>query len=194
MADPIFFSSPAAFRRWLTRHHAARKELWVGYFKVATGRPSMTWDQSVDEALCFGWIDGVRRSIDAERYMMRFTPRRPRSNWSAKNIASVERLLVEGRMMPAGIEAFEARDASRAATYSFEREAAQLSSEEERKFKASRRAWRHFTSQPPGYQRALVLWVISAKRGETRLRRLERLIEVSGRGDRVELVAPFRDP
>ncbi len=150
--EPVSFLTPAAFRSWLARHHADRSELWVGFYKVATGKPSMTWDQSVDEALCFGWIDGVRKGIDPESYKIRFTPRRATSVWSLKNINSVERLIAEGRMMPPGLRAFEERAAERSGAYALERdEIASFAPELERRFRASRTAWRHFTSQPPGY-------------------------------------------
>jgi uncharacterized protein YdeI (YjbR/CyaY-like superfamily) len=193
--DPVFFPTPAAFRRWLARHHADRTELRVGFHKVGSGRPSMTWEQSVDEALCFGWIDGVRRRIDDQSYEIRFTPRRRGSMWSVKNVKSVERLIEEGRMMPAGDAAFTARTAKRTGRYSFEREdQAPLAEPLKKRFRKEKDAWRFFTSQPPGYQRIMRHWIRSAAREATRLKRLDRLIEVSAREERVNLVAPFRDP
>jgi uncharacterized protein YdeI (YjbR/CyaY-like superfamily) len=190
--EPIFFPSPAAFRKWLAKNHDRADVLWVGFYKVGTGKPSLTWDQAVDEALCHGWIDGVRRGIDEERYKIRFTPRRARSVWSKKNIASVERLTGAGRMQPAGLAAFAARTAKRSGTYSFEQEQpAGFGPELERAFRAKPKAWKHFQTQPPGYRRLLTHWVTSAKKEETRLRRLRRIIEVSGRGERVNLLSPF---
>jgi len=155
----------------------------------------MTWDASVDEALCFGWIDGLKKTIDAESYKLRFTPRRRQSHWSTKNIRSVRRLIAEGRMAPAGLEAFEAWTAAKSGLASFEQDQEpSFPPELDGPFRANRRAWRHFGLQPAGYRRTVTHWVISAKREDTRRRRLDRLIEVSERGQRVNPGAPFRDP
>jgi uncharacterized protein YdeI (YjbR/CyaY-like superfamily) len=189
---PIYFGDAAAFRTWLAAHHAKHDELLVGFHKRGTGRPSMTWPESVDEALCFGWIDGVRRRVDADRYTIRFTPRRPRSIWSAINIAKVTALIAAGKMRPAGLRAFEARDEARSRVYSFEREqAATLEAADERRFQANRAAWKFFSAQPPWYRRSAYHWVISAKRAETRASRLATLIADSAAG---RAIKPLRRP
>jgi uncharacterized protein YdeI (YjbR/CyaY-like superfamily) len=172
---PIFFKSPDEFRAWLEKNHRTAAEVIVGYYKVGTGKPSLTWSQSVDQALCFGWIDGVRHGIDAERYCMRFTPRRPRSNWSAINIAKVAALRKAGLMRPAGIAAFEARDKSQAG-YSIKGRPDAFPAAYERRFKRHRKAWSYFSSQSPSLQRNAIFWVTSAKHDDTRKRRLETLI------------------
>ncbi|MDX6648632.1 MAG: hypothetical protein QOJ97_583 [Solirubrobacteraceae bacterium] len=185
--EPVFFAHPEEFRAWLERHHESASELLVGFHRKGTGRPSLTWAQSVDEALCFGWIDGVRRRVDAERYSIRFTPRRARSIWSAVNVARVADLTAQGRMRPAGLRAFEAREAGRTGVYSHERaQDARLAPEEEQRFQADAAAWEFFQSQPPGYRRTALHLVVSAKRPETRERRLAALIEDSGRGLRIK--------
>jgi uncharacterized protein YdeI (YjbR/CyaY-like superfamily) len=181
---PTFFPTPADFRQWLERNHDKVPELLVGFYKKGSGKPSITWPESVDEALCFGWIDGVRRTIDEERYSIRFTPRRPRSNWSAVNLKRVEELTNLGRMHPAGLRAFEVRDPSR--TYSYERKEDQkLDPAYEAKLKANKKAWTFFQAQPPYYRRIASLWVMDAKKEETRLRRLATLIDDSARGRRI---------
>jgi uncharacterized protein YdeI (YjbR/CyaY-like superfamily) len=186
LRSPTFFRSAADFRRWLAGHHDARDELWVGYWKKASGRPSMTWPESVDEALCFGWIDGIRKSIDDEAYMIRFTPRRPGSVWSRVNLERVAALDAAGRMTPAGAAVYEARDPKKAGVYSFEREDARLAPAQERAFKRNREAWAFWTAQPPGYRKLATHWVASAKREETRAGRLARLIEDSAQGLRIK--------
>ncbi|HEY7668331.1 MAG TPA: YdeI/OmpD-associated family protein, partial [Actinomycetota bacterium] len=176
--EPIFFETPTAFRAWLERHHADHAELIVGFHKRATGKPSLTWSEAVDEALCFGWIDGVRRTYDATSYTIRFTPRTSRSTWSAINVAKVEALIREGLMKPAGLAAFEQRDLARTAIYSHEqRDAARLEPAMERRFRADRAAWTWFEGQAPSYRKTAIHWVTSAKKPETRERRLDRLIE-----------------
>lgn len=188
----IYFPSADAFRAWLAEHHADRDELLVGFHKQGTGRPSMTWPESVEAALAYGWIDGIRRRVDDRRYTIRFTKRRPRSIWSAKNIATAKALVASGRMTPAGLAAFEARDEQRSRVYSFEREqAATLAPAEERRFRANKKAWAFFSALPPGYRRTAYHWVISAKRAETRARRLALLIADSAAGLRI---APLRRP
>jgi uncharacterized protein YdeI (YjbR/CyaY-like superfamily) len=185
--EPTFFATPAEFRAWLERHHADARELLVGFHKKGSGRPSITWQESVDEALCFGWIDGVRRSIDAESYSIRFTPRQKRSIWSAANIKRARELLELGRMTPAGLAAFEARTDDRSAVYSHEqRKAAQLEPEQQARFEAEPAAWEWFQRQAPWYRRAALHWVTSAKRPETRERRLDALIADSAAGRTVK--------
>ena len=183
---PLFFASPSEFRAWLEAHHGRETELLVGFYKKGSGKPSMTWSESVDEALCFGWIDGVRRSLDAERYTIRFTPRKPTSIWSNVNIAKVEMLLKADRMRPAGLAAWQRRDPEKSGIYAFERKSpAEFDAELERRFRRARSAWRFFQAQPPGYRRLATHYVTSAKRPETRERRLEVLIERSARGERL---------
>jgi uncharacterized protein YdeI (YjbR/CyaY-like superfamily) len=189
MLEPVFFATPADFRRWLKKHHKSANELLVGFYKKSSGRPSITWPESVDEALCFGWIDGVRRSIDDESYTIRFTPRRLHSNWSLINIRKVEALIRDGRIHPAGLEAFETRDEARSGVYSFEqRENATLDGKSEAKFKSNRVAWKFFQTQPPGYRKIAIFYVMCAKREETRERRLQRLISDSEAGRRIGLL------
>jgi uncharacterized protein YdeI (YjbR/CyaY-like superfamily) len=182
---PRFFKTPAEFRSWLAAHHADATELLVGFYKRVSGRPSMTWPESVDEALCFGWIDGVRRRIDDERYSIRFTPRRRGSIWSAVNIARVAALRRAGRMHPAGIRTFELRDPAKTAQYSFERPAVPLPLVYERQLRANAAAWAYFSAAPPFYRRVATHWIISAKHEATRQRRLARLIEQSAKGERI---------
>jgi uncharacterized protein YdeI (YjbR/CyaY-like superfamily) len=185
-AEPLFFSTPSAFRRWLAKNHERATELWVGYYRKDSGRPSITWPESVDEALCFGWIDGIRKKVDDESYKIRFTPRRAKSIWSAVNIARVAVLTGEGRMQPAGVAAFTRREESSSAIYSFEnRESAELSGDDEHEFRRDPVAWEFFQRHPPGYRRLIAWWVISAKRPETRSKRLERLIAESRAGRRI---------
>jgi uncharacterized protein YdeI (YjbR/CyaY-like superfamily) len=188
----IYFATPAEFRRWLKANHDKCDEVVVGFYKKSSKKPSMTWSESVDEALCFGWIDGVRHSVDDERYTNRFTPRRPKSNWSNINIAKVKELIRTGRMQPAGLRAYEARDEKRSGVYSFEREkAATLSPADETLFRRNKAAWKWFSARPPGYRRTAYHWVISAKREETRRKRLLTLIADSALGQNVK---PLRRP
>lgn len=175
-----FFATPARFHEWLDAYHDSTTKLWIGFYRKATGRPSITWPESVDEALCFGWIDGIRKKIDDESYKIRFTPRKTNSTWSAVNIRRIAALQREGRMRRAGLAAFERRAAANSATYSFEnRESAKLSKTAEREFRRDRLAWKFFRAQPPGYRRLAAWWVISAKRPETRQKRLRQLIRQS---------------
>jgi uncharacterized protein YdeI (YjbR/CyaY-like superfamily) len=184
--DPIFFEKPAELRAWLEKNHETQMELIVGAYRKATGKPSLTWPQIVDEALCFGWIDGIRRGIDDESWSIRLTPRKPTSNWSSANIRRVAELEEEGRMTAAGRAAFERRREDRSGIYSYERrEQARLDREQEREFKANVEAYAFFQSQPPGYRRTAIHWVVSAKREETRSRRLATLIEDSASGRRL---------
>ena len=188
-AKALYFHSPAEFRDWLSKHHATEKELLVGFHKVGTGKPSMTWSESVDQALCFGWIDGVRRSVDENRYTIRFSTRQPKSNWSKINIAKVEALRKAGLMTPAGERAYAARKEARTGIYSFEQERPQeLSRPYQKRFKANARAWTYFQSQAPWYRRTIAFWVMSAKKEETREKRLTILIADSARGRRVGML------
>jgi uncharacterized protein YdeI (YjbR/CyaY-like superfamily) len=181
--EPTFFATPDDFRAWLEQHHSSHDELLVGFHKKGSGRPSITWPQSVDQALCFGWIDGVRRRIDDDSYSIRFTPRRARSIWSAANVKRVAELTDLGVMRPAGLAAFERRTDDRTAVYSFERRsAAEFEPAMEARFRSNARAWAWFEAQAPSYRRTATHWVISAKKPETRERRLDRLIADSAAG------------
>jgi uncharacterized protein YdeI (YjbR/CyaY-like superfamily) len=180
-----FFKTPAAFRRWLAANHATAKELWVGFYKKGSGKPSINWPESVDEALCFGWIDGLRKSIDEESYKIRFTPRKLTSVWSAVNIRNVEQLIKEHRMQAAGMEAFAARKENRSGIYSYEQRSAELVEPYLGKFKRHKIAWKFFQAQPPSYRKVMNWWVVSAKQEETRLKRLDKLIEESAQGRRL---------
>ncbi len=185
-ADAIFFDSPQGFRDWLSEHHGSEAEVFVGYWKKATGRQTMSWSEAVDQALCFGWIDGVMRKIDDERHMQRFTPRKPGSNWSRVNVGKMARLEAEGLVARAGRTAFETRSDARTGVYSFERaEAAELPPEYAERLRGDASAWRFFSEQAPWYRRTAIHWVVSAKREETRARRLTKLIEDSAGGRRV---------
>lgn len=183
--DIIYFDSPAAFRRWLTRHHAGAPELHVGFWKKGSGHPSLTWPESVDEALCFGWIDGVRHTVDAERYTIRFSPRRAGSVWSAVNIRRVAELTEQGRMKPAGLKAFEARQEIRSGIYSYEQRSPDLPEPYARIFRRRKAAWAFYETQPPSYRKAANWWVVSAKQEATRLKRLATLIADSANGLRI---------
>jgi uncharacterized protein YdeI (YjbR/CyaY-like superfamily) len=187
--EPTFFASGADFGAWLAEHHDRAAELWVGFHKVHTGVPSLTWPEAVDEALCVGWIDGVRRSLGPSAYTIRFTPRRPRSTWSAVNVRRVAELTAAGRMRPAGLAAFERRSAAKDGIYAYERRADALGGEAERAFRAQPAAWAFFESQPPGYRRTVAHWVASARRPETRERRLATLIAHSAAGERIPQLA-----
>ncbi|HEU6446028.1 MAG TPA: YdeI/OmpD-associated family protein [Gaiellaceae bacterium] len=189
--EAIFFSRPEELRAWLVEHHATATELWVGFYKQATGRRSLTWSEVVDEALCFGWIDGKAQRIDEHRYRQRLTPRRRTSNWSAINIAKVAELRAQGRMTPAGETAFAARRDDRSEVYSYERRhEAALDAEQEAVFRANPPAWKWFGAQSPSYRTLATFWVVSAKRPETRTRRLATLIECCADGRRVPALSP----
>jgi uncharacterized protein YdeI (YjbR/CyaY-like superfamily) len=189
LSDAIYFASPGEFGAWLERHHERESEVWVGYWKKATGKPSLAWSEAVDEALRFGWIDGIVRRVDDERHKQRFTPRKPTSNWSAINIAKVERLRAEGRMHPAGEAAFRRRRADRTGVYSHEqRQNPQLEPEQEARFKANAAAWEYFMSRPSSYRRPALWWVVSAKQPATRERRLATLIEDSAQARPIKLL------
>jgi uncharacterized protein YdeI (YjbR/CyaY-like superfamily) len=187
---PTYFATPEAFRKWFEKNHDTVPELLVGFYKKGSGKPSITWPESVDEALCFGWIDGIRRSIDAESYSIRFTPRRARSIWSNVNTARVAQLTKQGRMHAAGVKAFEARDPKRSGIYAFEQRQKdqKLDPGLEAKLKKNKKAWAFLQAQPPGYRRLASLFVMSAKREETRLRRLAVVIEESAAGRRIGML------
>jgi len=189
---PIYFSGPEAFRAWLEEHHAEATEVLVGFHKRATGKPSLTWPQSVDEALCFGWIDGVRKSVDDGRYTIRFTPRKPKSVWSAVNIDRVGELEKLGRMRPAGRAAFALRDEARSRIYAYERKTAELPAELAARFRADVTAWAFYSARPSWYQRTTAHWVVSAKKEETRLRRFATLVECSAAGKNIPGLIPAR--
>ncbi len=176
---PVFFKNTSEFRKWLRKNHAKQQELWVGFWKVHTGKPSITWSEAVDVALCFGWIDGIRKSVDADSYTNRFTPRRAGSNWSAINIAKVEALKKQGLMEAAGLAAYQQRKEEKSEVYSYEKEPDKLSMPLQKQFKANKPAWKFFAAQSASYQRTMIHWVMSAKKEETRSSRLEKLISSS---------------
>jgi uncharacterized protein YdeI (YjbR/CyaY-like superfamily) len=179
----MFFATPTEFRAWLEAHHASAQELLVGFYKKDSGKPSMTWPEAVDEALCFGLIDGVRKSLDDESYTIRFTPRKPRSTWSAVNSKRVEELTRLGRMHPAGLKAFALRTDGNSGIYAYEqRQEARLDDVDEQQFRANAIAWAFFQAQPPSYRRTAIWWVISAKQEATRRKRLATLIQDSEQG------------
>ena len=182
---PKFFPNQEDFRQWLEENHENESELIVGFYNVKSGKQSMTWSEAVDQALCFGWIDGVRRKVDEESYSNRFTPRRANSNWSAVNIKKVEELTAKGLMKPAGIAAFEKRKEEKSAIYAYENELKQFSGEFEKRFRANAKAWNFFEKQANWYKKQMVNWVMTAKQEATRLKRLEKLISESENEKRV---------
>ena len=179
---PVFFRSTAELRGWLAAHHARAAELWVGFHRKASGRGGLTYHEALDEALCFGWIDGVRKKLDEERWTIRFTPRKPKSYWSRVNVRRAEALVADRRMAPAGLKALEARERKAPGRYSFERKPEKLDPAQERRLVASGKAWDFFRAQPAWYQRTARWWVISAVREETRRKRLDTLLADSARG------------
>ena len=189
MNEPTFFKTPAAWRKWLEKNHARKSELLVGFHKVSSGNPSITYQEALDEALCFGWIDGVRRGGE-KTYTIRFTPRRAKSIWSAINIRRIEELKAHGKVHASGLAAYEGRDPERQKKYSYENRDAALSAEEERVFRSNRAAWKNFSAMPPSYRRPATWWVVSAKKPETRERRLATLIADSEAGRRIKLLTP----
>jgi len=182
---PIFFSSPVDFRKWLAQNHASSTDLWVGYHKKDSRQPSITWPESVDEALCFGWIDGIRKSVDSTRYKIRFTPRRSTSVWSAINIKRAQALRANDRMQPAGLKAFAARRENKSGIYSYEQRRAELEEPYRSMLKKNKAAWDFFQAQAPSYRKRIAWWIISAKREETRRSRLQKLILISTRRNRL---------
>ncbi|OEH91157.1 bacteriocin-protection protein [Bacillus solimangrovi] len=183
MGDVIFFNNQEEFNDWLEEHHAEASEIWVGYFRVSTGRESLTWPASVDAALCFGWIDGIRKTIDKQTYKIRFTPRKVNSVWSAVNVKKVKALIQLGKMRPEGMHAFNNR--TDAQGYSSEQRNVELAKEYEEQIKANQTAWLFFTNLAPSYKRDSIWWVMSAKKEETRLRRLGILIASSEEGIKI---------
>lgn len=181
--EPIFFATPGDFRAWLEEHHETADEVLVGFYKKKAGKPSMAWSDSVDQALCFGWIDGKGRSLGDEAHTIRFTPRRPKSNWSAINIAKVAHLTEQGLMRPAGLAAFEKREEARSGVYSYEqRHLATLTEDQEAEFRTNPAAWDWFQAAAPSYRKTAIFWVASAKREETVAKRLRQLIDDSAAG------------
>ncbi len=191
---PKFFSSPNAFRRWLEKNHAGVSELWVGFHKVHTGKKGLTYAQAVDEALCFGWIDGLKKRFDAAAFMHRFTPRKARSTWSEINTRKIEALTKAGRMAAPGLAAFNTRDPARTGLYSFENRNPVFDAATAKRFRAKKKAWDFFEAQPPGYRGTATHWIMSAKREETRERRLARLIEDSALSQRLDLFSGEKTP
>lgn len=197
--NATFFETPADFRAWLEANHDKVRELLVGFHKKGSGRPSITWPESVDQALCFGWIDGVRRRIDEDSYSIRFTPRKKNSTWSAVNIGRVAELTKLGLMRPAGLRAFQLRREDRSAIYAYENDPRILDAAFEKRFRSNRKAWKFFNEQPPSYRRVAIHWVMSAKKEETRARRLSTLIDDSAKHERLaeyslESRKPRREP
>ena len=180
-----YFRTPADLRKWLAEHHTTEKELWVGFYKKGSGKPSITWPESVDEALCVGWIDGIRKTVDEERYKIRFTPRKRMSIWSAVNIKRAGQLIDQGLMQPAGLEAFKARRENKSGIYSYEQRTADIPEPYLSRFKKHKAAWKFFESQPAGYRKQMSWWVVSAKRAETREKRLAILITDSAANRRI---------
>jgi uncharacterized protein YdeI (YjbR/CyaY-like superfamily) len=180
-----YFKSPSEFRRWLEKNHGTMRELWVGYYKKSSGQPSMTWPESVDEALCFGWIDGIRKSLDDLRYTIRFTPRKRGSVWSAANIKRAEDLRDRGLMEQRGIAAFNARKENKSGIYSYEQRSDKLNAPYDERLRQNKTAWNFFYAQPPSYRKAVSWWVVSAKQEATRLKRLEKLMKESARRKRL---------
>lgn len=183
---PHYFRTAAAFRRWLEKNHATATELLVGFYKKDSGKGGLTYPEAVDELLCFGWIDGVKRRVDEESYTHRVTPRRAGSTWSNLNVGHVARLTAAGRMQPAGLAAFNARREQKTGIYSFEKRPQKFPAAGERIFRANREAWTHWQTQPPGYRRLCIHWVTSARQELTRDRRLARLIALTAQGRRLD--------
>jgi uncharacterized protein YdeI (YjbR/CyaY-like superfamily) len=183
-----FFRSGTAFRKWLETNHNKASEIWVGFYRKDSGKGGITYKEALDEALCYGWIDGIRKKIDDSSFTNRFTPRKKNSIWSNVNVEHVARLTREGRMMPPGVAAYNAKDEKRTGVYSFERERAELEPAMKKRFRQNPKAWKYFESQPPYYRRVAAWWVVSARRDETRQKRLAELIAVSAKEQRL---APF---
>lgn len=182
----VFFPTQKDLRKWFEKNHKKEKELFVGFYKVSSGKPSITWSQSVDEALCFGWIDGIRRSVDEESYCIRFTPRNPKSNWSAINIKKVEELSKLGLMKTEGLAAFSFRKEEKSKIYAYENPAVIFDKTYEKKFKANKSAWKYFKSTTPTYQKVTTRWVMSAKQEVTRLKRLDELMQDCAAGKKIK--------
>jgi uncharacterized protein YdeI (YjbR/CyaY-like superfamily) len=185
-----FFKSSGELRKWLEKNHDRTTELWVGFHRKDSGKPSITYPEALDVALCFGWIDGVRKSVSETSYTNRFSPRKPKSVWSLVNIKRVEELTKLGLMSPAGLAAFQRRDPKKSLQYSYEREKSQLDLELEKRFRVNAKAWQFFQKQAPWYKRTATFWIVSAKREETRAKRLAKLIEDSAKGHRLAMLTP----
>jgi uncharacterized protein YdeI (YjbR/CyaY-like superfamily) len=195
MPEPVnikFFKDQQSLRKWFEKNHDKKDELWLGYYKKSSGRKSVTYKESVDTALCFGWIDGIAKGIDEEKYCQRYTPRRKGSIWSAVNIKKIEELTRAGLMHKAGLEKFNSRDQSKTNLYSFEQSEIKLPPAYQKMIKANKKAWEYFSKAPPGYRRTSTWWVISAKQEETRLRRLKTLIKDSAAGRKIALLTPVK--
>jgi len=182
---PKFFPTPSQLRKWLEQYHATETELLVGFYKKDSGKPSITWPESVKEALCFGWIDGIRRNVDQESYSIRFTPRKRTSIWSAINIKYANELIAEGLMRPAGLAAYEARRENKSGIYAYEQRSATIPEPYLSRFKKNKKAFEFFESTPAGYRKQMSWWIVNAKQEETRLKRLEKLIAESAAGRRL---------
>ncbi len=189
-----FFKSPSDLKKWFAKHHLTAQELWAGYYKKGSGKPSITWPESVDEALCVGWIDGIRKSVDDISYTIRFTPRKQRSIWSAVNIKRAQELVDQGLMQPAGLKAFQAREENRSGIYSYEQRSPELPAPYQRLLKKNSAAWKFFQAHPPSYRRAANWHVLSAKKEETRLKRLTQLIEDSAQGRTIPQFTRAKEP
>ncbi|MGA3055284.1 MAG: YdeI/OmpD-associated family protein [Candidatus Korobacteraceae bacterium] len=183
-----FFQSASDFREWLASNHGKAHEAWVGFYKKNSGKGGISYQEAVDEALCFGWIDGLKKAVDDVSYTHRFTPRKPKSFWSAVNIKRIAELKRRGRMTAPGLKAFAGRDEQKARQYSYERSTCKLEGAHEKQFRGQEKAWEFFQAQPPGYRRTATWWVISAKREETRGKRLAKLIETSEQGRRLDML------
>lgn len=195
LSKPTFFATPADFRRWLEKHHESERELLVGFYKKGSGKPSITWPESVDEALCFGWIDGIRRRIDDESYSIRFTPRRADSIWSAVNFKRMGELIAAGRVQPAGLAAFAKRSADKTGIYSYEHQRSgeiPLDPGYEKQLRKDKAAWQYLQDETPWYRRIVTRWIMEAKKEETREKRLRELTEASAAGRRIKGAAPRR--
>jgi uncharacterized protein YdeI (YjbR/CyaY-like superfamily) len=185
---PRYFKSAGDFRAWLEKHHATERELWVGFYKKASGKTGLTYLEAVDQALCFGWIDGIKKRVDDDSFMHRFTPRTKTSSWSLVNTKRVTALIKLGLMAKAGLDAFRTRDRKRSGIYLYEQRPQQLSPEYEQRFKADPRAWNFFQAQPPGYRRLATMWIMTAKKEETRLKRLDIILKASAEEKRTRWI------
>jgi uncharacterized protein YdeI (YjbR/CyaY-like superfamily) len=193
-APVVFFKSAGEFRRWLETNHASAAEIFVGFYRKDSGRTGITYPEALDEALCFGWIDGVRKKVDDTSYTNRFSPRRAKSIWSAVNTRRLKQLIEAGRVTPAGLKVFQERDAARSKRYSYERERGELDADLLRRFRSNPGAWKFFEAQSPSYRRMMTWWILSARKDETRCRRLDALIADSAAGRRLGLLAPSSSP
>lgn len=185
----VFFPTQKDLRKWFEKYHKKEKELFVGYYKVSSGKPSVTWSQSVDEALCFGWIDGIRRSVDGESYCIRFTPRNPKSNWSAVNIKKVDDLTKLGLMKPEGLKAFGFCKEEKSKIYAYENPDVLFDKSSEKLFKANKKAWVFYQTKTPTYRKVTTRWVMSAKQESTRLKRLNELITDCAAGRNIKAMS-----